>query len=586
MLIRLLMLMLTLSAATAPAADPLARRQDSDFRPLISELETRIPKAMRKYDVVGVSMALVDGPEIVWSASFGHADRQAHRPMTTDTLLQAGDFTMAVTAIAVLQLVEAGAFELDDPITSALPEMQLVTRFPEAPPPTVRQLLTHHGGLVNQVLAGSNIARPRVDLPPLAPVEVTQRSGTIYSYSQQGYSVLGHLVQYHSQQPYAEYVRDRIMQPLGMKDCDFGLQGNRGQRVAMGHNRKRRAEPNYYPRDISALGLLCPIGDMARLLAWMNRDDTRPVLSRSGVDEMLTVQNADVVLDLDNITGLAWQLTNTGRHRIRRVARLNGSMIHVRGLALLAPEERLGLVIVANSSTAIDLVLEIGRGSLDLMLQQAFGIIPPPPREHDLPDSIGLPEVARDDTMQPHYSTALGLASFAGRGNRLKMDFLGRGFSARRRDDGWFELAYRLLGVIDLRFNVLEEILVRPATIDGQSVLLSWYQGRQFLFGTALPSAAPTPELERLAGTYTLRNPDLLSAALDLDEVELEYEDGGLYANYRLPIFIPLRPRLPLRPIGPGRFVIPGLGTNLGETVQIDRRNGELVYSGYRFERD
>jgi CubicO group peptidase (beta-lactamase class C family) len=551
----------------------------ADHGPALNELAEELEDLLDDERVAGAAMAAVDSATGTWTHVFGYADRSQKRPVTNSTRFQAGDITKAITAIAVLQQVEAGHFDLDDTIDKLWPELTIRSQFPDRPAPTVRQLLTHHGGLPTSVLAGSYLARPVQTLTPLESVDIVQPNGEIYTYSHLGYVLLGHLVERYSKIPFTRYVTDRILTPLGMRDTGFDIRPD----DALGHNKRRRPEPNLYPRDLPAQGLMTSVQDVTRLIGWMLKDDTRPVLARRWVDEMIRVQNADVVLDLDNRQGLAWQLTNTGRHQVKRVLRLNTSTIHFRGIVLIAPDEKLGVVVLANGSPGINFTLVAGRSALDRMLEGKFGI-QPPKRDQEVPEFVELVAGVGTDAMQARYVTGFGLIEFAGQAQRYDMDFLGRGFSARRREDGWYELAYRLLGLFDLRVSLLQDVLIRPARINGHQILLGWYQDSQFLFGTAFETIAHD-ELAAMAGRYQLLNPDQLSESLDLKEVRLELVDGLLLASYRLPVFISLRPQLPLLPLGGPLYRIPGLGTNLGEIVRIDPKLKQLHYSGYHFQR-
>lgn len=559
---------------------PQVRSQPPDYAAELGALGEGLEDLLQDEKVAGAAIVAVEGDRIVWSRHLGYAHRGESRRVVAGTRFQAGDMSKALTAVAVLQQVEAGRFALDDPMDRLLPNIAWEKADPDWPAPTVRQLLTHHGGVAAAPLAGSYLDTPPSALNPVAKVEMVQRPGQVFAYTHQGYALLGLLIEKSSGQPYPDYVRQRILLPLGMKEAGFGIQDG----DAWGHNKRRRAEPNLYARDLPALGLMASAEDLARFMSWTVSDDPRPVLSRRGVDEMIRAHNLDVALDLENHQGLAWQLTNTGRHRVEKVLRLNTSTIHFRGVMLAAPRERLGVVVLANGSPAIDFTIEAGRSTLDALLQARFGI-EPPSRELDIPDRIPLAPGARDMPMAGRYVTALGLVEFNGDAERHDMDFLGRSFRARRRDDGWYEVTYRLLGLIELRFSLLDDILIRPVRLDGHEVLLGWYQNAQFLFGTALPPGLAEGDRD-LAGRYELLNADALSRSLDLEDIRLEFRDGLLLASYRLPLFITLRPRLPLVRINGHRYQVPGLGTNLGEWVHIDPDTDELTFSGYRFRRD
>jgi CubicO group peptidase (beta-lactamase class C family) len=566
-------------ASLAAENAPMSGRS-VDYGPAIKQIQTELQKELRDEKVAGASIAIIDDRQKIWSQGFGFADYQARKPATAGSVYQAGDFTKLITTIAVLRLVESGRLSLDMPLSEILPDLEITTVHPQRPVPTLRQLLSHHSGLPHNTLAGSYLAEPPSRALVSRSVFLAQPAGQIYTYSQVAFNLLGQVVSQETGQNFAEVVSETILKPLQMNSAGFALSGE----LARGHRKRKVSKVPTYSRDLAAMGLLASVDDLARLMQWFLASDTRPILARRWVDEMARVQNADFPLDLDNDAGLGWQLTNTGRHRVARLLRLNASTPDFNGIMLLAPDERLGVVLMANSSNSTDFVLTIGRRALDLILEANSGI-QPVDRDVALPDKIPLAEGAKNDIKLDRYSTPLGLIEFSGEAERPDMIFLGRKFRAKRREDGWYSISYRLLGLFDIQFSFLTELLLRPGHLAGHRLLLGYYQGVQFMAGSALENEKAPVDLAHLAGHYRLLNPDNLSRRLEIEEVKLVFGDGRLTVTYRLPAFITLRPRLPLQYIKPGHFVIAGLGSNLGEKVLFSEDSRRFVYSGYTFER-
>lgn len=109
---------------------------------------------MKKHNVTGLSLALIDDQRVVWAEGFGYADRANNIPATPETLYRAGSITKLFTATAIMQLVERGLIDLDQPVKTYLPEFSFKTRFPDTPPITIRHILTHHSGLPRDILRG------------------------------------------------------------------------------------------------------------------------------------------------------------------------------------------------------------------------------------------------------------------------------------------------------------------------------------------------------------------------------------------------------------------------------------------------
>jgi len=205
--------------------------------------------------VVGVS-ALVwqDGREAYFGA-FGHADREAGRPMRRDTLVQIYSMTKPVTGVALMQLYEQGRFSLDDPVARYLPEFagvrvhagtdangQPILVAPQRPP-TIRDLLRHTAGLATAESPGLPGERyrqaglDRLDITleekvrRLAGVPLAYQPGTRWLYSD-AVDVQARLVEVLSGLPFDRYLQRHVFGPLRMKDTGHVLRARDRARMA------------------------------------------------------------------------------------------------------------------------------------------------------------------------------------------------------------------------------------------------------------------------------------------------------------------------------------------------------------------
>lgn len=172
----------------------------------------------------GAVVMVVRGDAIVLHQASGARDVAGKQAMKKDTLFRMASNTKAVTAAAVLSLVDEGKVGLDDAIARFLPEWSKG----DAKKITVRQLLTHSSGL----RIGSLFLRPLLEKSkqhPDAPNLVLECArfgevgpevtpGTSYSYSNPGYNTLAALVEIVSGQGFEAYCKQRFYEPLGMRD--------------------------------------------------------------------------------------------------------------------------------------------------------------------------------------------------------------------------------------------------------------------------------------------------------------------------------------------------------------------------------
>lgn len=143
--------------------DSLARKDYSYTKDYISWL---IKKEMKKNDVTGLSLALVDDQRIVWAEGFGFADVGHHIPATPDTVYRIGSISKLFTATAAMQLAEQGRLDINQPLQSYLPEFSVKSRFASAISITPRTLMTHHSGLPSDLQKGSGLKKiPNISAP-------------------------------------------------------------------------------------------------------------------------------------------------------------------------------------------------------------------------------------------------------------------------------------------------------------------------------------------------------------------------------------------------------------------------------------
>ena len=283
--------------------------------------------------LVGVSaLVTINGKESYFGA-FGLADREGHKPMARDTLVQIYSMTKPLTGTALMQLWEQGKFHVDDPISKYIPELANVKVFDgtndsgspvlAAPnrPMTIRDLTRHTSGLT---YGGSSenetIKKLATAIDPLAITntldEFARRLGTLPLEFQPGekwrYSfaadVQAVLVQRLSGQPFDVYLQEHVLKPLGMTHTGFFVPPDRRDKLAAMYDWNadgkftRQPDTNafkfntaHWPLTPGGYGLTSTIGDysrFARMLlnggeldgARILRPDTVRMMSTSQLD--------------------------------------------------------------------------------------------------------------------------------------------------------------------------------------------------------------------------------------------------------------------------------------------------------------
>ena len=161
-----LIVLLTIGCASTKMECPEAVK--GDYEAAFAYLDDYIEARMKKSKVVGLSVAVVDDREVLWTRGFGYADKENGIAATPGTLFDPASVTKVFTATAVMQLVEQGKIELDQSVSHYLPKFSMKSRFSASSDDiTVRQLLTHHSGIPGDRLKGM---LSRTNIWPTRPI--------------------------------------------------------------------------------------------------------------------------------------------------------------------------------------------------------------------------------------------------------------------------------------------------------------------------------------------------------------------------------------------------------------------------------
>lgn len=265
-----------------------------------------LDEIMVRFNVPGVSVAVIRDFEIHWAREYGIADVQSGTPVEATTLFQAASISKPVAAMAVLKAVHDGRFSLDDDINSILTSWQLpgdgftTDRFV-----TPRMLLNHTSGTgdgfgfpgyppsaprptVVQVLDGrppSNVGPVRLERPPL----------TGYKYSGGAVTIMQLALSDVVGKPYPDILQEYVLRSIGMTNSGYDqpLPPDRARQAARAHDGSGEAMDapwHVYP-ELAAAGLWTTPTDLARFAVEVQkalRGDRDTVLPRSVVREMVT----------------------------------------------------------------------------------------------------------------------------------------------------------------------------------------------------------------------------------------------------------------------------------------------------------
>jgi CubicO group peptidase (beta-lactamase class C family) len=322
-------------------------------------VDAYVEQQMRRLHIPGAFLAIVGDDEIVHTRGFGRARPGGEVP-TPQTPFFIGSLTKSFTALAVMQLVEAGKIELDAPVQRYLSWFRVAD--PKASAEiTVRHLLNQTSGLP---MVGGNVALADLDDRPdaterqvraLATLKIARPVGSKWEYSNLNYNVLGLIVEVVSGEPYADYVRDHVFDPLEMGRTYTSKAAAKQNGLAMGHRHwfsfPFPAPDLPVPRGSLPSGQLISCAeDMTHyLIAHLNggRYGDAQILSAPGIDEL---HRGVAEFDYGSLAagryGMGWFETELDG---TKAYSHGGNVPDFSAFMALVPEQRKGAVVLFNA---------------------------------------------------------------------------------------------------------------------------------------------------------------------------------------------------------------------------------------------
>lgn len=302
-----------------------------------------IDALMHAYDgaVPGASVLVLRDGAALLRRSYGLADLEANVANTPATNYRLASVSKQFTAASILLLVEDGRIGLDDPVRTWLPSLPDV-----AAPMTVRQLLTHTSGLIDYEDV-MDPADPRQvhDADVLRLLGTQDRSyfppGHGYRYSNSGYALLALIVERASGLRYADFLRQRIFQPLGMKDTvayENGISqvAHRAYGYSFEDGAWKRTDQSTTSAVLGDGGIYSSIDDLAR---WDAALYDERLLKADSLRQAFTPATKTDEGDVEY--GFGWRITGDSLWH-------SGETIGFRNVIVRYPKQHLTVVVLTN----------------------------------------------------------------------------------------------------------------------------------------------------------------------------------------------------------------------------------------------
>ncbi|CAM5449161.1 serine hydrolase [Streptomyces spiroverticillatus] len=325
------------SAAAAPGAATLTP----------DAVDNYVRTYMAETDLPGAVVAVTRGDRVVRVAGYGHT--AANRALTARTPVPVASLSKSMTALAVMQLAEAGKVDLDRPVRQYVPDFTLTD--PRAERITVRQLLNQTSGMADSThpdLVGPQPHTLTEAVDALHGVKLASAPGTRMSYHNTNYAVAARLVEVVGGKPFASYMADRVFRPLGMTGTTTVDSTAEMPEQARGYVRAygqliERDQPHWFTA--GGFGAVTTADDLARWLIAQNNGGTsadgRRVVSAQSVTTMHTPPRTPS----GTAYAMGWTRSEEGPREIRHT----GQLLTHNAAQTLLPDSRTGIAVVTNT---------------------------------------------------------------------------------------------------------------------------------------------------------------------------------------------------------------------------------------------
>lgn len=345
--------------------------------------------------IPAISIALVDDQDVVWASGFGWADSSAGVHADARTVYRVGSVSKLFTDLAVMRLVQEGKLDLDAPVRRYLPDFR--PRNPFDGEITLRRLTSHLSGLTREPPVGHYFDDTAPSLAAtvgsLDSTTLVYAPGTHTKYSNAGIAVLGYVLEKTQGQSFYTYLKQTLLDPMGLESSAFQPLPALKARLAKGYMWSYDGLSFEAPTFQLGMG---PAGSMYTTVEDLGRfesilfnggrtPDGRAIVQPATLETMWTPQE---VAGEKTGYGIGFHVSDLDGHRMVG----HGGAIYGFATTLSAlPDEKLGVVVVATLDGVNAVTDRIANAALRLMLAERAGQrLTASDTTHALPDSVAL----------------------------------------------------------------------------------------------------------------------------------------------------------------------------------------------------
>jgi CubicO group peptidase (beta-lactamase class C family) len=413
---------------------PQAVGPSGNYTSVAGALSKFIQHEMEDKKLPAFSIALVDDQQVVWAQGFGYADPEKKTPASPETVYRIGSVSKLFTDIGVMQLVERGELDLDAPIQKYLPDFKPHNPFHKDI--TLRQLMSHRAGLLREPPVGNYFDPSELSLS--AMVHSLNDTTLVYppeshtKYSNAGVATVGYVLEKHSRQPFASYLRHAVLEPIGLRNSAFQPEPELIARLSKAYmwsyDGLQFQAPKFELGMAPAGCMYSTVLDLGRFLSVLFNQGQGPngrVLQAATLEMMRTPQF--VKPDEKSGFGIGFYVSQLDGHR---VVEHGGAIYGFATQAAALPDDKLGVVAVTTMDSSNAVTSHVAEMALRLMLA-AKESRPLP----EIPETSAIPP-ERVRQLEARYGTGDSAVNLIAANSELYLRRFSGGEQVRLRQSG------------------------------------------------------------------------------------------------------------------------------------------------------
>lgn len=348
-----------------------------EFRPeVLAKITNVIENEIAQKQLPAAYVLLVRG-ETVWSHAFGYSDPSNNAPASVDDVHRIASVSKLFTDIGIMQLVERGILDLDAPVSRYLPDFKPENPFEKEI--TLRQLMTHRAGLVREPPVGNYFDATG---PTLAQTVASLNATTVvyppetrFKYSNGGIAVAGFVLERTQHRPFAEYIGESVLKPLGMENSSFlpkpGLMKHKPKAVLWTYDGRRFDVPTFQFGMSPAANMYSTLGDLAKFMRALfngGEGEHGGILQRRSLEAMWQPQFTPP----GQKTGVGLGFFVEAKEGYRQISH-SGDVYGFATEFTALPDAKLGVVVITTMNAANAWSSSMANYALDLLLAEHRG---------------------------------------------------------------------------------------------------------------------------------------------------------------------------------------------------------------------